>query len=96
MPAGPAAGRVEAERRALTTLSTAAASRTRWCDAWIWVCNPDASAGNTLEAPEEISVRFASRILPANVDPKTCARAARSSCTFTARKGRRAAQPTMA
>src|SRR6516165_7012759 len=59
MPEGPADGRVEAERRALTMPSTAPASRTRWRDAWIWVCNRDASAGNTFDAAEEISVRFA-------------------------------------
>lgn len=33
MPAGPALGRVEAKRRALTTPSTARASKTRWCQA---------------------------------------------------------------
>ena len=33
MPEGPALGRVEAERRALTTPSTAPASKTRWCQA---------------------------------------------------------------
>ena len=86
MPEGPADGRVEAERRALTTPSTAPASRTRWRDAWICVCNRDASAGNTFDAPEEISVRFAGRIFLANLDTKTCTRAARSSGTFTARK----------
>jgi len=77
MPEGPAGGRVEAERRALTTPSTAPASRTRWRDAWICVCNRDASAGNTFDAPEEISVRFAGRIFLANLDTKTCTRAAR-------------------
>jgi hypothetical protein len=53
MPAGPAAGRVEAERRALTTPSTAPASRTRWGSAWIWVRNLDASAGNTFAVPKK-------------------------------------------
>ena len=53
MPAGPAAGRDEAERRALTTPSTAPASRTRWGGAWIWVRNPDASAGNTFAVPKK-------------------------------------------
>jgi hypothetical protein len=33
MPARPASGRVEAQRRALTTPSTAPASKTRWCRA---------------------------------------------------------------
>lgn len=33
MPEGPAVGRVEAKRRALTTPSTAPASNTRWCQA---------------------------------------------------------------
>ena len=33
MPEGPATSRVEAQRRALTTPSTALASRTRWCKA---------------------------------------------------------------
>ena len=71
MPAGPATGRVEAERRALTTTtSTAPASRTRWCDASTWVRNRDASAGNTFAVPRRDSVRLASRILPANVASK--------------------------
>jgi hypothetical protein len=42
MPAGPATGRVEAKRRALTTLSTAPASKARWCDAWDLACKRDA------------------------------------------------------
>jgi len=33
MPEGPAVGRVEAKRRALTTPSTAPGSKTRWCQA---------------------------------------------------------------
>jgi hypothetical protein len=78
MPAGPACQRrVEAERRALTTPSTAPASQPRWCDVWIWVCNSDASAGNTFDAPDETSVQFASCIRPANVARKTCTLVAR-------------------
>jgi len=49
MPECPARGRVEAERRALTTPSTAAASRARWSGDWISACNRAASAGNTLD-----------------------------------------------
>src|SRR6516164_2313057 len=45
MPAGPADGRVEAQRRALTTPSTAPVSRARWSDAWIWVCKRGAAGG---------------------------------------------------
>ena len=45
MPEGPAVGRVEAKRRALTTPSTAPPSNARWCDAWIW-----AQAGAHLRA----------------------------------------------
>jgi hypothetical protein len=60
MPAGPAAGRVEAQRRALTTPSTAPASESRWCDAWIWVFEQDASAGNTCVVPEQISTDLCS------------------------------------
>ena len=45
MPVGPANGRVGAQRRALTTPSTAPASKARWRDAWIWVCKREASAG---------------------------------------------------
>jgi hypothetical protein len=40
MPAGPAAGRVEAKRRALTTPSTAPASSTRWWCRSIWPPEP--------------------------------------------------------
>ena len=40
MPEGPAIGRVEAKRRALTTPSTAPASKTRWCDGKIWIAEP--------------------------------------------------------
>jgi hypothetical protein len=85
MPAGPADGRVEAERRALTTPSMAPASRARWSDDWISACNREASARNTFVVYREISVWFASRILLANLDANRCTPAARSSCTFTGR-----------
>jgi hypothetical protein len=45
MPAGPAVGRVEAQRRALTTPSTARASKTRWCQARIPACRMRRSSG---------------------------------------------------
>jgi hypothetical protein len=45
MPEGPAVGRVEAKRRALTTPSTAPPSNGRWCDAWIWIRKRDVPAG---------------------------------------------------
>ena len=54
MPAGPADGRVEAERRALTMPSTAPASKTRWFGAGTRSATVTLPAGNTFDAPEEI------------------------------------------
>jgi len=96
MPAGPADGRVEAEAESIDDAEHGASIKNAMGDVWVWVCNRDVSAADTLDAPEEVSVQLASRILPANVAPKTCTRTARSSCTFTARKRRRATGPTMA
>ena len=96
MPEGPATGRVEAKRRALTTPSTAPASKTRWCDGKIWIQERDVPSGNTWHAREPIRGRFVGCIVPANLDTKTCTRAARSSCTNCARRQRHAARPTMA
>jgi hypothetical protein len=45
MPEGPAVGRVEAKRRALTTPSTAPASKTRWCRAPKLTCQRRRSSG---------------------------------------------------
>lgn len=45
MPEGPALGRVEAKRRALTTPSTARASKARWCQARIPACRIRRSSG---------------------------------------------------
>jgi hypothetical protein len=81
MPAGPAAGRVEAQRRALTTTSTAPASESRWCDDWIWIWKDDVSAGKTCDAHNRILLRFVGRFLLKNLDTKMCPRAARLSCT---------------
>ncbi len=85
MPEGPATGRVEATRRALTTPSPAPASKTRWCDAWIWVRKRDAPSGKTCNVHEPISVRHVGHIVPANVDTKTCTWPARSPCTNCSR-----------
>ena len=86
MPEGPAIGRVEAKRRALTTPSTAPPSRARWCDRKIWIQERNVASGKTRNAPEPISARFVGTIVPANLDTKTCTRAARSSCTTCARR----------
>jgi hypothetical protein len=45
MPEGPAVGRVEAKRRALTTPSTAGASKARWCQARNPACRMRRSSG---------------------------------------------------
>ena len=45
MPEGPALGRVEAKRRALTTPRTARASKTRWCQARNPTCRMRRSSG---------------------------------------------------
>ena len=45
MPAGPAFGRVEAKRRALTTPSTARASKARWCQTRNPACRMRRSSG---------------------------------------------------
>jgi hypothetical protein len=45
MPAGPAVGRVEAKRRALTTPSTARASKGRWCQTRNPACRMRCSSG---------------------------------------------------
>jgi hypothetical protein len=49
MPEGPATGRVEAKRRALTTPSPAPALKTRWCDGKIWIQERDVPSGKTWE-----------------------------------------------
>ena len=56
MPEGPATGRVEAQRRALTTPSPAPASKTRWCDGTISMQERDVPSGKTCDAGEPISV----------------------------------------
>jgi hypothetical protein len=76
MPAGPAAGRVEAQRRALTTPSTAPASKSRRCDAWIWVFERDASAENTCVVPERSLLGFLA-ILFLRISTRTSARGRR-------------------
>jgi hypothetical protein len=50
----------------------------------------------TYAEPEQISARFPSGILRANLDAKTCSRAARSSCTTCAQRQRHVIRPTMA
>jgi hypothetical protein len=55
----------------------------------IWMQERDVSFRKTRDSRESIAVRFAGRIVPANLDTKTCARAACSSCTSRARR-----QPT--
>ena len=81
MPAGPAVGRVEAQRRALTTPSTAPASRRDGAMPESRSANVTFLPGNTCDVHELVSVRFVSRILPANLHMKTCTRAARLSLT---------------
>jgi hypothetical protein len=46
MPEGPAGGRVEAKRRALTTPSAAPAWKERWCGSKICIRKHDAFSGN--------------------------------------------------
>ena len=50
MPGGQASGRVEAKRRALTTPSTAPASKTRWCQARNPTCRMRRSSGKACHA----------------------------------------------
>ena len=76
MPAGPAAGRVEAQRRALTTPSTAPASESRWCAVCIRVCERNVSTGNTCDAHELICVRFVGSFFP-RISTRRCARGRR-------------------
>jgi hypothetical protein len=71
MPEGPAAGRVEAKRRALTTPSTAPASNARWFGSGIWIRKGGAPFRETLGASEPISVRFIRRFIPADLETKT-------------------------
>jgi hypothetical protein len=54
MPAGPAIGRVGAQRRALTTASTAPASNTRWCRRTLWC---DCVCADPREAVRVVTMR---------------------------------------
>jgi hypothetical protein len=58
MPEGPATGRGEAKQRALTTPSTAPASKTRCCDGKIWIQERDVPPGNTSRPRIQIRGRF--------------------------------------
>jgi hypothetical protein len=56
MPEGPATGRVEAKRRALTMPSPARASNARWCDGTISIQERDVPSGKTRDPGGPISV----------------------------------------
>jgi hypothetical protein len=45
----------------------------------------DVPSGKARDSREPIAARFACRIVPANFDPQTCARAARLFCATCAR-----------
>jgi hypothetical protein len=62
MPEGPAVGRVEAERRALTMPSTAPASNTRWWNARNCGRQCDISSRKIHDAHKPIAVRFVDRL----------------------------------
>ena len=63
MPEGPATGRVEAKRRALTTSSTALASSARWWRGSISTRNGDVFCGRTGLVREPIAARAAGPLL---------------------------------
>jgi len=79
MPAGPALGRVEAKRRALTTPSTAPASETRWCQARNPTRRMRRSSRKNCRSGEPDSRADHRLPFPANLDTIRCTRAARSS-----------------
>ena len=64
MPEGPAVGRVEAERRALTMPSTAPASNARWWNVRNRPRHWDISPKKTHDACQPIAVRFVDRLFP--------------------------------
>lgn len=88
MPAGPAVGRVEAQRRALTTAEHGTSMRNAMMLGKIWMQERTFLPGKTDDSRKPIAVRFVGRIVPTNVDTKMCARAARSSCTSCASRHR--------
>ena len=63
MPEGPATGRVEAKRRALTTPSAAPAWKARWCGSKIWIRKRDAISRTLAHAHEPTSVRSSVRLV---------------------------------
>ncbi len=91
MPEGPASGRVEAKRRALTALSTAPASRTRWCDTRICVRKRCAFSGKPAYTRERFPFDSSAVLCRQNPEMKMCTRAARSSGTDCAQRQRHAA-----
>ena len=70
MPEGPANGRVEAKRRALTMSSTAPASSARWWSTQFEHENESCSSGGIRLVREPIATPFACPLLPSQAMPE--------------------------
>jgi hypothetical protein len=95
MPAGPATGRVEAKRRALTTSSTAPASFARWWRDPIRARDRVRSTEESGSCANRLRRRPLAHFFPRSY-ARTCARGRRDSPARNGRRHRHGTRPTMA